>query len=507
MAESFDAIVVGSGATGCWAAKGLTQGGLRVVLLEAGPMLPFGGVPPGASVVDAERQQVQARCYAFDERTSHLFVDDVDNPYSCPEEAPFDWIRSRLVGGRLHTWGRTSVRMSEWDFKAASLDGIGEDWPISYRDLSPYYDRVERFMQVCGVAEGLAQMPDGSFVESPPPTSGERAFKSTTERRWPARRVTSTRIAKAPPDALIAAARATGRLDLRPDSIASRVTLDARTGRARGVVFVNRVTRREEEVEAPVVVLCASAIESTRLLLNSATPEHPAGLGNSSGALGHYLMDHTYGIGVDGVAPWRWRPGGGGRSYGCMLPAFRNVTEHDVDFARGYQVELQIPAPAGGRFDRMRRRRSGPSWMRTFGEVLPSFENHVSVDPDEPDAWGIPTVRVVCRYGENERKMAADQYRCLVEMAEASGWEVDQRQSTLAPPGLSVHEMGTARMGGSSDSSVLNAHNQCWDVPNLFVTDGACFTSGGCQNPTLTMMAITVRACDFIVESLKRREL
>jgi choline dehydrogenase-like flavoprotein len=504
--DAFDAIVVGSGATGGWAAKELTQSGLKVALIEAGPMLSSAGEPPDSGEA-GERQPVQARCYAFNEQTSHLFVDDVDNPYSTPEGAPFDWIRSRLVGGRLHTWGRTSVRMSDRDFKAASRDGIGEDWPISHADLAPHYDRVERFLRVCGVAERFSQMPDGHFVEPPPLSSAERAFKSTTERRWPTRRVTATRIAKGPPDALVAAASETGRLTLLADSIASRVTVDRKTGRAGGVAFVHRLTRREGEVEAPVVVLCASAIESARLLLNSASAEHPAGLGNSSGTLGHYLMDHTYGVGIDGVAPWRWRPGGGRTSYGCMIPAFRNVTEHEVDFARGYGVELQVEAPGGGRLGRVGRRWSGPSWMRTFGEVLPSFENHVSVDPDRTDAWGIPMARIVCRYGDNERRMAADQHRCLTELAEASGWEIERNDSTLAPPGRSVHEMGTARMGASAATSVLNAHNQSWDIPNLFVTDGACFTSGGFQNPTLTMMAITVRACDFIVEKLRRREL
>lgn len=506
MGEGFDAIVVGSGATGGWAAKELTEAGLRVALLEAGPEVPP-AAPAADPLLDSRRQQVQARCYAYDEGSAHLFVDDLDNPYAAPEDAPFAWIRSRLVGGRLHTWGRTSVRMSDRDFKAAGGDGIGEEWPISYADLAPHYDRVERFLRVCGEAAGCEQMPDGSFLEPPPPASAERAFAAQVERRWPTRRVTPARIAKAPPQALLDAARATGRLALMADSVASRVVLDPDGARAVGVAFVGRSSGREEEVRAPLVVLCASTIESTRLLLNSATEQHPDGLGNSSGALGHYLMDHTYGVGIDGVAPWRWRPGGGRSSHGCLIPAFRNVTEPGADFVRTYGVELQIESPAGGRLASMRARRSGTAWMRAFGEVLPSFENRVEVDPGKTDAWGIPTVRIHCRYGENERRMAADQHRCLEEMAAAAGWEVETSEAELGPPGLSVHEVGTARMGSDPASSVLDRHNRCWDVPNLYVTDGACFTSSGSQNPTLTMMAITVRACEFIVAALKRGEL
>ncbi len=505
MGEAYDAIVVGSGATGGWAAKELTANGLRVALLEAGPELSGDG--PSASLDGARRQQVQARCYAFSERSAHLFVDDLENPYSYPDDAPFDWIRSRLVGGRLHTWGRTAVRMSEFDFKAANRDWIGEPWPISYTDLAPYYDRVEEFMRVCGTAEGYRFLPDGKFIPPLPLSPGERAFKARIEGLWPTRRVTPARIATAAPEALLDAARGTGRLELRPDSVVSRVTVDRGTGKVAGVAYFHRLSGREEEVEAPVVVLCASALESTRILLNSATTEHPDGLGNSSGVLGHYLMDHTYGVGVDAVVPWRRRRGGGARSYGCMIPAYRNVTEPANEFVRSYGIELQVEARPGGRLAGLRPWSRITGCVRAFGEVLPHFDNHVTVDPESPDAWGIPSLRIVCRYGDNERRMAADQSRSLAEMAQASGWEVEGAQSELSPPGLSVHEMGTARMGARAEDSVLDPNNQCWDVPNLFVTDGACFTSGGCQNPTLTMMAITARACDFIVEGLRRGEL
>ena len=477
-----------------------------MALLEAGPLSPP-SASPSASPSEARRQQVQARCYAYADHTAHLFVDDLDNPYESPEDAPFAWIRSRVVGGRLHTWARTSVRMSERDLKAAEEDGIGQAWPISYADLAPHYDRVERFMAVCGVAARCERMPDGRFGPSPALSSAERDFAARVERRWPTRTVTSARIAEAPAGALVEAAKATGRLTLLPDSIASRVIVEDGGGRAAGVAFVKRLTGREEELRAPVTILCASTIESTRLLLNSASEVHPDGLGNSSGMLGHYLMDHTYGIGIDGHAPWRWRPGGGRSSHGCLVPAFRNVTEPGADFVRSYEIELRIEAPEGGRLAGIRGRRSGMAWIRAFGEVLPRFENQVAIDPERVDAWGIPAVRVECRYGENERRMAADQHRCLEEMVALAGWEVERSDAELGPPGLSVHEVGTARMGADPETSVLDPHNRCWDVPNLFVTDGSCFVSGGSQNPTLTMMAITVRACGFVVEQLRRGEL
>jgi choline dehydrogenase-like flavoprotein len=524
--ESFDAIVVGSGATGGCAAKELTAAGLRVALVEAGPEVPFpdagpgrnaggqsgGGTldaaPPDAKPV-ADRQRVQARCYAFGEGTAHLFVDDLDNPYSHPEEKPFDWIRGRVVGGRLHTWGRMCLRMSDWELKAAGRDGIGEDWPISYADLEPYYDRVEGYLRVCGTPEGLPQLPDGPFAEPPHLSAGERAFKQAVEARWSGRRVTGARIALAPPGAMLEAAKGTGRLSLFPDSVVSQV-LAGPNGRARGVRFVGRATGAEQELEARVVMLCASTIESTRILLNSATAEHPQGLGNSSGLLGHYLMDHTYGIGIEGVAPQRVHRPGGSTLYGCAIPSFRNVGENEVGFARGYGVELQVHTPIAGRLGRLRagpRELPGQFWMSCFGEVLPRHENRVALDAERKDAWGVPIAHIECAYGENEERMAADQLSCLLEMAEAAGLVVEQRHADLAPPGLSIHEIGTARMGGDPASSVLNGYAQSWDVPNLFVTDGSCFVSGGYQNPTLTMMAITARACDHIAAQLRRGEL
>ena len=363
--------------------------------------------------------------------------------------------------------------------KAAGRDGEGEDWPIAYADLEPYYHRIERYLGV---------------REMSPLSTGELKLKQAVETRWPTRRVAGPPIATGPAGATLADAARTGRLTLRPDSVATRVLTDHEAGRADGVAFADRVTGREEEVAARLVVLCASTIESTRLLLNSATPDHPDGLANSSGVLGRYLTDHTFGVGIDGVAPLRDRSPGG-TSHGAAIPAFRNVTENDVDFLRSYGARLLV-SPDTGRF-----------WMRAFGEVLPCFENRITLDHSKSDRWGVPTVHIDCAYGENERLMAADQIACLREMAEAAGFEIDGVHPTPAPPGSSSHELGTARMGRDPASSVLNPYNQAWDVENLFVTDGASFTSAGHQNPTLTMMALTARACDYAVARLRRGEL
>jgi choline dehydrogenase-like flavoprotein len=507
---AYDAIVVGSGACGGWAAKELTESGLRVAVLDAGPLFSVSSGPVTSQARAATRQPIQSRCYALNENTSHLFVDDIDNPYTFPESSPFWWIRSRQVGGRLHTWRWVCPRMSDYEFKAASRDGVGTDWPISHADLAPFYDRVEDYLGVYGVPAGLPGMPDGRFVEPPPMSAGEKSFKSAVESRWTTRHVTGLRIAGRSPEGTLAAAMSTGRLTLRPNSIVRAVTVDRKTGRASGVAIVDRVTGEHRELKGRVVVLCASAIESTRILLNSATADHPAGLANSSGVLGHYLMDHVFGVGLDGVAPRLRGDPDDHNSLGAMMPAFRNIEEGDVDFVRGYEVTLQVSSPPvrGDLREKLRlRRRGGNFVLRTFGEVLPAFENRVTLDGSRTDAWGIPSVRIVCDYGENERRMAADAYRCLREMADAAGFHVTKAYPDPAPPGLSTHELGTARMGSDPTSSVVGPYNQTWDVENLFVTDGACFTSAGYQNPTLTMMAITVRACHHLVSLLKRGDL
>jgi choline dehydrogenase-like flavoprotein len=502
VAEAYDAVIVGSGATGSWAAKELTESGVTVAVLEAGPLFPMDVDQLALMDVDLKkRQAVQSTSSAFNKYTSHLFVDDVDNPYAVPKEKPFRWIRSRLVGGRLHVWGLVALRMSDYEFKAASRDGAGEDWPISYANLAPYYSHVERYLSVSGTKQELPQLPDGEFLPAPRLTPGAEKLKNAISTTWTTRRLTNARLARRSADTMLSDAMRTGRLTLYPNSIVSQIMTDRQTGKARGVAFVDRLSNAGGAVEGRVVVLCASAIESTRILLNSATSDQPEGLGNSSGVLGHYLMDHIVGMDVTGHArrllPQRHgRDRTGQRAY---IPPFRNITENGVDFVRSYGIELEVHPPRGPQANHF--------WMGAFGEVLPAWDNHVSLDPVKKDAWGIPVARIECAYGDNEHRMARDASGCLKELAEVAGFHLERISEKILPPGSSAHEMGTARMGKDRESSVLNQYNQSWDVKNLFVTDGACFTSSGFQNPTLTMMAITARACRYIVEQLRRGAL
>ena len=480
-----DAVVVGAGAAGGWAAKELSERGLRVALLDAGPLV---AAPEEGGL---ERRPIQSASYACTEATAHLFADEVDNPYEVAAGTEYSWIRSRQVGGRLHVWGRCSPRMQDDEFKAASRDGIGEDWPISAADLAPAYARVEDFLD----------------VKRLPLVSGERTLKEAIESRWPTRAVEQSPWACRDPELPLQAALRTGRVTLFADTIAERVLVGAGGERVTGVSAVDRRTGDRIEIEGRSVVLCASALESTRLLLNSSTGEHPDGLANSSGALGRYLMDHTYGISFHGRAPRRstedYEPSGNGG----FMAGFRNVTEPTEVFKRGYAIELQVVTRRPGRARRLRRGVRDYFWISAFGEVLPDADNRVELDPERVDAWGIPTLRVSARYGDNERAMAQDQVTTLQEMLDAGGFEVGSSETELSPPGASAHEMGTARMGSDPGTSVLNAHNQAWDVPNLFVTDAASFTSSGHRNPTLTIMALTVRACEYLADGLDTNTL
>ncbi len=561
---SCDAIVVGSGATGGWAAKELTEQGLRVLLLEAGKMLDpdkdfkmlafpyqlkYRGLIPQEELLKA-RQPIQSKCYACTEYGNHLFVDDVDNPYTTPNSKPFDWIRGRQVGGRTLMWGRQTYRLSDYEFKAASRDGYGEDWPLSHQELAPYYERVERFAGISGATEGLPQLPDSVFLPPMAMTCGERALKKAVEQNWPQRKVIMGRVAMLTkphngraachycghcergcsthsmfntPGSTLPAAMKTKRLTLRTNAVVSHLIVDTNTARAKGVAYVDQVTKKSYEAFAKVVVLCASTIESTRIMLNSATRQHPAGFGNSSGVLGRNLMDHTYSISVTGTVPDTAQYGydfSDGRNNGIYIPKFRNVFDKHKDFLRGYGIEgeankemlhphLKSFPGFGSRFKQTVRETNAPAsfWMGAFGEMLPRADNRVTISKNVKDAWGIPVAHIDCTYSDNERAMAKDQFETLSEMATAAGWKIEGGNAELANPGLCIHEVGTARMGSDPKKSVLNPFNRVWDSPNVFVTDGAAFVSQGCQNPTLTMMAITVRACEHLVNELKQRNL
>lgn len=564
MATKYDAVIVGSGATGGWAAKQLTEKGMKVIILEAGRKLdpekdftehlqPYDLKYRG--VVDQkwlyrERQPIQSKNYACNEYGRQFFVDDIDNPYTTAEGKPFDWIRGRQVGGRTLMWGRQSYRLSDFELKAASRDGYGDDWPIGYAELAPYYDIVEQFVGISASYENLPQLPDGKFLPPMKMTCGELMLKRAVESKWKDRRVTIGRTAIltarhngraachycghcergcmtgsyfSSPASTLPAAEKTGRFTLRPNAVVSHVIVDRKTGKAKGVAFIDRVTKKAEEVFGKVIVLCASTLESTRLLFNSATEQHPSGLGNSSGVLGHYLMDHTFAISVRGVVPAAARYPynyDDGRANGIYIPKFRNVSDKNPNFIRGYGIQgrvqrgmlptnIQATAGFGAEFKKMIRevQDAPPFAFSAFGEMLARKENRVTINKDKRDAWGIPVLHVECTHSDNERAMVKDEIETLKEMADEAGFETLSVNDVMAPPGLGIHEIGTARMGTDPKTSVLNKYNQSWDVKNLFVTDGASFVSSGCQNPTLTMMALTVRACDYLVDEAKKGNL
>ncbi len=558
---TYDAIVVGSGISGGWAAKELTEHGLRTIVLEAGRP-----IDPAVDYVEhvlpwekryrgmGDRKQVeryqpiQRHTGACDEWSSKFFVNDLDNPYSFPEDKPFYWIRGRQVGGRSIMWGRCVYRWSDLDFEANAKEGFGVDWPLRYKDLAPWWSYVERFVGIQGRRENLPQIPDGEFQPPWPLNAAEQKARDVLLTKFGGERViTNARLAVLTQDhegrqkchlcghcargcitlsyfssinATLPAARKTGRLTLRPFSVVRSVIYDPVKRRATGVRVIDANTKQTFDVNAKVVFLCASALESTRILLNSSTGEFPNGLGNSSGELGHNLMDHIMDGGATGTLPWaRDRREVGRRPDAIYVPRFRNIKTKQPDFLRGYGFEGRAERPDwrrgaeargfGAAFKKSLIGDLGP-WEMTFGgfgEMLPRHENYIELDPHLVDAWGIPALRVNCVYSDNEKKMQEDMVVSATEMLEALSATDIRPFKDDNPPGLVIHETGTARMGRDPKTSVLNAHNQMWDVPNVFVTDGACMPSTANQNPSITYMALTARAVDYAVGQMKKREL
>src|SRR6266550_625392 len=491
----YDAIIVGSGITGGWAAKELTEKGLNTLVLEAGRT-----IVPDRDYVEhvpiwelkyrdwdnrAERertQHTQRECYyACDEYSHQFFVSDADNPYSSAPGKHFSWIRGRQVGGKSITWGRQSYRWSDLDFEANLKEGIGADWPIRYADLAPWYDYVEEFAGISGQAEGLPQLPDGKFLPPMEMTCVELDLRDALAKHFDDRMMTIgrsavlTRVHKGRAachycgvchrgcitqsyfsslNSTLPAAQKTGRLTIRPYSVVHSLNFDPQTRRVSSVRVIDAQSKNALEFKGRIFFICGSTLESTRILLNSATPEFPNGLANSSGELGHTLMDHHMGSGASGEMPGPWHVSIGG-----------------------------------------------------FGECLPNHNNYVEVDMEKLDAWGIPTLKIHCDWSDNERAMSKDIASQAAEMLAAAGAKgIDVRQK-ISPPGLAIHEMGTARMGRDPKTSVLNEHNQAHEAKNLFLTDGACMASSSCVNPSLTYMALTARACDFVVSEIKKNNL
>ncbi len=564
---TYDAIVIGSGITGGWAAKELTEKGLRTLVVERGRNVvhrkdyitehkpvwefPLRNARLSVGTKGAEAYPIQARTSQFRESNKHFFMPDRKNPYV--EEKPFTWIQGDQVGGKSLIWGRQVYRWSDLDFEANLRDGHGVDWPIRYADIAPWYSYVERFIGVSGEKLGLPHLPDGEFQPPMEMNAGEKFVKAGIEKVFPDRHVTVGRVAiltqrigdRLPchycgpcergcstgsyfssQASTLPAAQATGRLTIVPDSVVHSVLYDAATNRVTGVRVVDAKTKATREYYARLVFVCASALGTARILLNSTSTRFPNGLANSSSVLGHYLMDHHFLAGasghIDGLLDRYYQ---GNRPNGIYIPRFRNLGDDASrrDYMRGFGYQGGASRGGWGRgggqvgfgIELKRRLQEPGGWtfnMTGFGECLPREDNFAALS-DQTDEFGMPVLRIHCTWGDNELGMRKDMAASAAQMLEAAGCkdvrthDANKVDALGAEPGLGIHEMGTARMGRDPKTSVLNAYNQAHDVPNLFVTDGACMTSSSCVNPSITYMALTARACDHAVAEMKRGKL
>jgi len=554
--EKFDVIVVGSGASGGWACKGLAEAGLKVALLEAGrPQSDknFTEHKPAfelkyrnmALETIRKTRPVQSVFGVCNEYTADWFANDLEEPYTTPKDQPFLWMgRVRMTGGRTNVWGRVSLRFSDLDFKSASHDGFGEDWPLSYKDIAPYYDLVEKYVGICGSKEGIEHLPDGQFQPPMPLTCQEAMFCDRVKKlgrfAMSARSANLTRpltgrgachfcgpcergcmthsyfnsAFTTVPDAL-----RTGNCTLISNAMAYKVLMDARQNRATGILYIDRNTKQPHEVHARVVILCAQTQESTRILLNSSTREYPNGLGNSSGILGHYFTAHVRSAGGSGEFPaLDSKPtlGGPEKPVGIYVARFRNLPGQPAakGFLRGYGYEGESStdfnwrAPSFGEaYKKSLREPRARLGITGFGEVLPRWENFVELDSTVKDIYGIPVLKIHMADSENESAMIKDIGVSAGEMLETAGAKNIHTYAHPSAPRWALHEAGTARMGSDPKKSVLNQFQQSHDVKNLFVMDASGFTSNPCQNPTISIMALCVRSCDYVMDSLKKNEL
>lgn len=558
----FDAIVVGSGITGGWAAKELTEKGLKVLVLERGRDLqhgagylgehapswkmPFNGKPDRER--EAENYPIQSKLYAFSAANRHFWNNDKENPYSVEESSPFDWYRANVVGGRSLLWGRQSYRWSDEDFKANARDGHGIPWPISYDDIAPWYSYVEKFIGVNGRKEGLPQLPDGDFQKPMPWFAIEETIQQRLKENAPDITLTNARTAILTEDlpgrsachycgpcengcstgsyfsshsSTLPAARATGNLTLKANAVVERLEYDDTTGKISKVHIIDAVTKARQSFSARIFFLCASTIGSTQLLLNSTSEAFPNGLANRSGVLGHYLMDHFLGISVAGMfAEHQDSYYYGNRPTGLYIPRFRNLQKQDEDaeFIRGYGYQTAISSSnwmgqlnTKGFGTSLKNQLSSipKSWtfyMGGFGECLPQKRNRLYLSKTQKDRFGIPQVVFDFEWSDNERAMAKDIHVQGSRIVNAAGAALSMTMGDtehLSVPGEGIHEMGTARMGDDPSQAVLNKYNQAHDVPNLFITDGSFMASSSCVNPSLTYMAFTARACDYAVKQMQ----
>ncbi len=554
----FDAIVVGSGISGGWAAKELTEQGLKVLVLERGRdivpgigysgehapnwKLPYQGKKPRE--LYQEEYPMAEKVYAFSEANRQFWMNEQQNPYVVDKKDPFMWIRSDVVGGRSLVWGRQTYRLSELDFQANARDGHGIPWPVGYDDIAPWYSYVEKFAGINGSKEGLPQFPDGEYQKPMPWFELEKTIKGRLQKKAPDITLTSARTAILTEDlpgrsachfcgpchrgcstgsyfssqsSTLPAARATGNLTLKANALVERLEYDKAAGRISSAQVIDTVTGERQTFSARVFFLCASTVASAQVLMNSSSEDFPDGLANSSGVLGQYLMDHT--LGVSGLGLFLDNMDSyyhGNRPTGLYIPRFRNLDgqDEDADFVRGYGYqtatlrmdwETGYNAKGFGADLKDSLRKPGP-WLFAlagFTECLPRKSNRMYMDPNKVDRFGIPQVAFDFKWSDNEVNLRKDAKKNADRILKAAGAVVNiPIDDQMSMPGEGIHEMGTARMGDDPGQSVLNAHNQAHDVPNLFVTDGSFMTSASCVNPSLTYMAFTARACDYAVKQM-----
>ncbi|MGA9670465.1 MAG: GMC family oxidoreductase [Terracidiphilus sp.] len=517
--ETVDVLIIGSGHSGGMAAKILTEKGISCLMLNAGPIadvrkdtevkqasaLPYRGFKqPG----------ILPHVFQSNEFNANTWVDEKEVPYTFDPQHPYNWVRVRLFGGRSLFWSRQSFRLSDYEFKSKSHDGYGDDWPISLAEMDPYYSRVEGIFRVSGRAYWMAQYPDGNFVQDDSPWTEcmQRFIAAGKQRGVPvckARSSLGVDGLASSVNLLLPDAFATGKLRAIPNVVVRSLSVDKNTGLVNEAHFVDRISRREMSVKARVVVLAAGTLESTRLLLNSK-------LANSSGMMGHYLIDQVYGPGIVCSVP-EARDGkstpqliGGG----ALVPRFRNIDTKEKNFIRGYALNVfshagpmdpRNFAAYGEELQQKMDSYSGSGFSTSMmGEVLARYENHVSIDKTVVDAWDIPALRVETKYTDNEINMARDAVDTSIALAEGAGFEILAKNYDPNPPGYSIHELGTCRMGDDPKTSVLNKWNQSHDIKNLYVVDGASCVSGGWQNPTMTILALAMRASEHLAEQMRQ---
>jgi choline dehydrogenase-like flavoprotein len=555
--KSYDAIVIGSGVSGGWAAKELTAKGLKVLMLERGDMLEHitgyaeankdvwkyehRGTPTQA---ERERFMYVTRDYPYGERNAKYWFEDAKAPYK--EIKKFDWFRPNIVGGKSIMWGRQSYRLAPHDFESNLKDGNGNDWPIRYEDLAPWYAYVEKHVGISGVNLGLPNFPDQELLPGMDLNVVEKRAKASIESAFPGRHLTIGRAANltqnhkgrtacqyrnmcsngcpyssyfSTQSSTLPDAVATKRLTLRTNSIVSSINYDGKKGKASGVTVIDSKTNEQFQYKAKIIFVCASAVSSTWILMNSTSPQFPNGLGNSSGVLGRYLMDHHFRTGAEGT--WEGDEDKyifGKRPNGIYMPRYRNLNGEKRDYLRGFGYQggggrsgwSRVIAELGfGAEMKDRATEPGP-WtygMMGFGECLPYYDNYMSLNQDKKDAWGLPTITFDVEFKKNEMDMRKDMADDAVEMLEAAGMKNIRKYDWGSSPGLAIHEMGTARMGKTVKDSILNGWNQVHECKNVFVTDGASMASASCVNPSLTYMAMTARAADYAVKELKKKNI